>query len=77
MKKRFSKIIILILVTVFSLSCLTVFTGCSVVDTSAAGIILVSTEKSDEMAGNISRELVGANNKFAFDIFKELHTIYG
>jgi len=72
MKKRFSKIIILALVIVFSLSCLTVFTGCNGVDAGAAGIILVSTEKSDEMAGNVSRDLIGANNEFAFDIFKEL-----
>ena len=51
MKKRFLKIIIPGLVTVFSLSCLIVFTGCNGVDAGAAGIILVSTEKSDEMAG--------------------------
>ncbi len=72
MKKRFTKIIVLVLTAVFSLSCLTVLNGCSGADTSAAGIIIVSAEKSDEMAGNISRELIGANNKFAFDIFKEL-----
>jgi serpin B len=74
MKKRFTKIIIIVLTAVFSLSCLTVFTGCSGAGTSAAGIIIVSAEKSDEMADNISRELIGANNKFAFDTFRELLT---
>ncbi|MCD4670420.1 MAG: serpin family protein [Actinomycetia bacterium] len=72
MKKRSAKVIILVLTAVFSLSCLTVFTGCIGAGTSAAGIILVSTEESDEMADNVSRELIGANNKFAFDIFREL-----
>jgi serpin B len=74
MKKRFSKIIILLLVAVFSLSCFTVFAGCSGVNASAAGIIMVSTEEADEMAGDVSRELTRANNKFAFDIFGELLT---
>lgn len=72
MKKRFLKIIILASVAVFYLSSFIVFAGCSGVGASAAGIIMVSTEEADKMAGNISRELIGANNKFAFDIFGEL-----
>ncbi len=72
MKKRSVKIIIVVLIAIFSLSCLTVFTGCSGAGISAAGIMIVSAEESDEMADNISRELIGANNKFAFDIFREL-----
>ena len=74
MKKRSVKIIIVVSIAIFSLSCLTVFTGCSGADISAAGIMIVSAEESDEMADNISRELIGANNKFAFDIFRELLT---
>ena len=74
MKNRFLKIIISALAAVFCLSCFTVFAGCSRVDVSAAGILMVSTEEADEMAGNISGELLGANNKFAFDIFGELLT---
>ncbi len=74
MKKRSSKIIILALVAIFCLSSFTVFAGCSRARASAAGIIMVSTEEADKMAGDISGELTRSNNRFAFDIFGELLT---
>ena len=68
MKKSKLISILVILVVIIFLSNAALFTRCSGEQIEE----VVSTEKSDEIAGSADKNLVNANTSFGFNIFKEL-----
>src|SRR3989304_3973975 len=70
MKKSKLISILAILVTIMFLSNAALFTQCS--GEQAEGEEEVSAEQSDEIADSVDKNLVDANTRFGFDIFKEL-----
>src|SRR3989304_1882879 len=70
MKKSKLISILAILVTIMFLSNAALFTQCS--GEQAEGEEEVSAEQSDEIAGSVDKNLVDANTRFGFNIFREL-----
>jgi serpin B len=71
--KKIRTVIIIIIIAALLLISLPIISSCGK-DGGASAVPVVSTEKSDELAGKVDRNLVDSNTDFAFNIFNRLIT---